>query len=641
VKSGLLAFGALIWSAPLLAQSAPDPLAPLPANAARQPGTAQPTAVYGPPAPVYSPPAPAYLQPAPAYLPPSATGTATLSGQQPIVPTVGQVQAPLVPQVAVRPVVVPRTWRGVFDAIDAGNWASAQAGIATLPPGILTPVAKAELYTARNSPVVDLTAIQALIAQAPEIPEAAQLAAMAVRRGALMAPPIIPERATVNLGSAPVRYRAHPVQGEPYADQLRTILDPLIKANDAGGAEAAMLTYTPQMSAEARAEAGQRVAWVYYVLGLDMDARRVSDTWRVGATGEWASQSAWVSGLASWRMGDFESASRNFQQVASLATQRELRAGGLYWAARAEQACGRPRSVEPLLRQAAQSPESFYGLLARETLGMDTRLPADPNAGRDPSIDQLPNVQRAKELTRIGEPALAGDMLRHQAKIGSPAEHHGLIQLAKTLDLPSAQLWLANNGQPGAISDGTDRYPTPRWSPLTGWRVDPALAFGHIVQESAFQREAVSGANAVGLMQVVPDTAALMARTRGIPYSRSTLTDPRLNLEYGQTTIERYRSSAPTAGQLPRVIAAYNAGLSPVSRWASINDKGDPLLWIESLPYWETRYYVPAVLRNMWVYQGIDHESQPTLKAMAEHRWPAFPAVAGGTDAYGSGRLDR
>ena len=37
----------------------------------------------------------------------------------------------------------------------------------------------------------------------------------------------------------------------------------------------------------------------------------------------------------------------------------------------------------------------------------------------------------------------------------------------------------------------------------------------------------------------------------------------------------------------------------------AINDKGDPLLWIESLPYWETRYYVPAVLRNMWVYQGL------------------------------------
>ena len=68
------------------------------------------------------------------------------------------------------------------------------------------------------------------------------------------------------------------------------------------------------------------------------------------------------------------------------------------------------------------------------------------------------------------------------------------------------------------------------------------------------------------------------------------------------------RGSSATAGQLPRVIASYNAGPLPVARWAGINDKGDPLLWIESIPYWETRYYVPAVLRNMWVYQGLNDE---------------------------------
>ena len=58
----------------------------------------------------------------------------------------------------------------MFDAIDAGNWASAQAGIATLPRGLLTPVAKAELYTAKGSPVVDLASLQALVAEAPELP---------------------------------------------------------------------------------------------------------------------------------------------------------------------------------------------------------------------------------------------------------------------------------------------------------------------------------------------------------------------------------------------------------------------------------------------------------------------------------------
>jgi soluble lytic murein transglycosylase-like protein len=359
-----------------------------------------------------------------------------------------------------------------------------------------------------------------------------------------------------------------------------------------------------------------------------MDARRVADTWRQGATGEWASQAAWVSGLSSWRLGDYNSASADFQQAARVADQRELRDGGLYWAARAEQAAGRPASVEPLLKQAAMSPEapeSFYGLLARETLGMPTKLGADPFIGNDPPVDQYPNVQRAIEFARMGEPGLAEEMLRHQALIGAPSEHHALIQVAKRLDLPAAQLWLAKYGQYGARADATDRYPNPRWSPVNGWRVDPALAFGHIVQESAFRRSAVSTAGAVGLMQVLPITAQQMSQSDGVPYSRATLTDPRYNLEFGQSFIEKMRRDSSTAGQLPRVIASYNAGPLPVARWATINDKGDPLLWIESIPYWETRYYVPSVLRNMWVYQGLNDEDTTTLTAMAQHHWPSFP----------------
>lgn len=526
----------------------------------------------------------------------------------------------------------------MFDAIDSGNWASAQAGISTLPVSVLTPVAQAELYTAKGSPVVDLASLQALIVQAPELPEANQLALMALKRGATTAPLVIPEKQTYVLGSAPVRYRAHPVQGEPAADQLRAALDSFVKADDASGAEALLVTQGPNLSANARAEAATRVAFIYYVLGLDMDARRVSDTWREGATGEWASQAAWVSGLASWRLGDYNSASTAFQQAAQVADQRELREGGFYWAARSEQAAGRPASVERLLRAAATSPEgaeSFYGLLARETLGMSTKLGPDPLGSYDSPVAQYPNVRRAIELAKIGESALAEQMLLHQAKIGAPSEHHAIVDVAKRLDLAAAQLSLAKYGQYGAQVDATDRYPNPRWTPVDGWRVDPALAFGHVVQESSFHRTAVSTAGAVGLMQVRPGTAADMAHARGWN-SIGSLTDPKMNLEYGQSYIEMMRRSSGTADQLPRIIASYNAGPLPVSRWATINDKGDPVLWIESIPYWETRYYVPSVMRNMWVYQGLDNEDTPTLKAMAEHRWPAFPAAFRNSAATGA-----
>ena len=584
----LLALGTLFCATSLAAQPTRDPLAPLPAP----PSTPQRTAVQ----------------------PRGSMATVT--------------QVPLQPAAPPAPVVVPRDWRGVFDAIDAGNWAAAQAGIAALPPNVLTPVATAELYTAKGSPVVDLASLQALIAQAPDLPEANQLGLMALNRGATTQPLVIAERPTYVLGSAPVRYRAKPVQGEPEADDLRSQLNSFVKADDASGAEALLDTRGASLTAEGRAEAATRVAFIYDVLGLDMDARRVADTWRQGATGDWAAQAAWVSGIASWRLGDYNAASAAFQQAAQYGDQRELRDGCYYWAARSEQAAGRPASVERLLRFAAnapEAPESFYGLLARETLGMPTKLGADPFAASDAQVRQHPNVQRAIELARIGEPALAEEMLRHQALIGSPSEHHALIDLARQLDLPAAQLWLAKYGQYGARADATDRYPNPRWTPVNGWRVDPALAFGHIVQESAFRRTAVSTAGAVGLMQVLPITAQQMSQTTGVPYSKVGLTDPRYNLAFGQSFIEQMRRDSSTAGQLPRVIASYNAGPLPVAKWAAINDKGDPLLWIESIPYWETRYYVPAVMRNMWVYQGLNDEDTPTLKAMAEHRWPSFP----------------
>jgi soluble lytic murein transglycosylase-like protein len=551
---------------------------------------------------------------------------APLAQPQPVVlqPTT---QQPMIQQPPAMPtVVVPTSWRGVFDAIRAGNWPAAQAGIVSLPPSVLTPVAKAELYTAKGSPSVDLGRLQSLIAEAPELPGADQLARLATARGATSAPLIMQRRPTVSLGSAPRRYRARPVSGEPLADALRTQLDTLVKTDSAADAEAAFLAQAPFLSADARAEAAQRIAWIYYATGQDFHARRVADYWRQGASGEWGSQAAWISGLASWRLGDCNAASRAFREVAATATQRELGAGGYYWAARAEQSCRRPQSVQGLLKAAAASPESFYGLIARETLGTDTRLPP-PSRVSTAAVDSLANVRRARELVAIGERRLAEDLLRHQARIGAPADHQALVEVARQLDLAGTQFWLATNGQRGARVDAASRYPMPAWAPVRGWRVEPSLAFAHAIQESNFQSGAVSPIGAVGLLQVRPGTASDMARAAGLPYSTAALYDPAYNLEFGQSFIEKMRSSAYTGGQLPKVIASYNAGPLPVGRWAYIQDKGDPVLWIESIPYWETRYYVPAVMRNLWVYEGLASRQPASLKALAQHHWPAFPTT--------------
>ena len=524
-----------------------------------------------------------------------------------------------------RPLVVPKDWRGVFSAIRGGDWAAAQAGIAALPDNILKPIARAELFTARNSPRAELQPLLTLLAETPDLPQAGQLLRLALARGAAEAElPAVPVAARmIPLPSAPRRHRSRPVQGDAAADSLRTALEPLVKADAAEQAEALYTAAAPTLSAEGRAEAAQRVAWIYYVLGRDGDARRVAETASEGAAGEWVTQANWIAGLASWRLNDCMNAARHFRAVAYGRAESELAAAGAYWAARSEQACRRPQAVEPLLRAASRSAESFYGLLARETLGMDKTLVGERLAV-PARVEQLPNVRRALRLAEIGEYRLADEMLRHQAAIGPASDHLALIALAQRIDFAGVQYWLAHNGRSGVRVPATARYPFPRWQPAGGWRIDPALAFAHARQESDFRPGVVSPAGAVGLMQVRPGTAGDFARARGTAVGE--LTHPPTNLEYGQSFIELMRSNPATQGQLLKVVAAYNAGPVPVARWNYINHKGDPLLWIESLPYWETRFYVPAILRNLWVYQQIEGAPQPSLRALAQHQWPAFPA---------------
>ena len=78
------------------------------------------------------------------------------------------------------------------------------------------------------------------------------------------------------------------------------------------------------------------------------------------------------------------------------------------------------------------------------------------------------------------------------------------------------------------------------------------------------------------------------------------------------------------------MIAAYNAGPVPVAEWnMRAIDKGDPLLYIESIPYWETRGYVPIVLRNYWIYEQKAGHDAGSRTALAQGLWPRFPGLPG------------
>jgi soluble lytic murein transglycosylase-like protein len=295
--------------------------------------------------------------------------------------------------------------------------------------------------------------------------------------------------------------------------------------------------------------------------------------------------------------------------------------------------CRKPERVQARLRAAARLNETFYGLLAASALGVKNPIADQLHNFSDQewrSIANKPNVRAAIALNEIGERQLADEVIKHQTRLGTASEHNALLHLASDLNLAGTQFWLAHNAPGGARINVAARYPDPDWRPLQGWRVDKALAFAHALQESNFRTQVVSPAGASGLMQVRPGTAGDMARSRGEAFEPSQLSDPTFNLEYGQRYLEYLRDYGGTGGLLPKVIAAYNAGPAPVAEWnARAFDQGDPLLYIESIPYWETRGYVPIILRNYWVYEQKEGKSSASRDALVQGLWPKFPGARG------------
>lgn len=134
--------------------------------------------------------------------------------------------------------------------------------------------------------------------------------------------------------------------------------------------------------------------------------------------------------------------------------------------------------------------------------------------------------------------------------------------------------------------------------------VSPYLVFAIIRAESKYQSNAESSAGALGLMQIMPDTAKWIAEQRGIKDFRADqLMDPAINISFGCWYLSQL--SKEFDGRLPLVIAAYNAGRGNVRGWV-VNDQwdGNPQE-LEKIPFKETQQYVRNVLKNYEAYQAI------------------------------------
>ncbi len=532
----------------------------------------------------------------------------------------------------VMPAANRAAYRSIFTAIRDGRFAEAASVLDTMPSaGLLTATARAELWLASGGPKPSAEALSAWLTANSDFPQAERLAAIAHEMGLadVPAPPQVLGLLPVNTAS---REKPRPNRADTEASAFIAEVRPLLAADKPDEAEA--ILQGASLSSDIRTEWQQRIAWTYYLAGDDGRALSLA-TQAAGGSGEWAAMGSWVAGLASFRSGDCSRAASHFAHVASAAHSDDLAAAGQFWTARAETACGWPQRVSARLRSAARYDNSFYGLLARRMLGIDP-----PPPPRRPDflladwrhVDDLPGARRAAALAEIGELGLADRELRYLAMTGLARNHVALTYLAAKLNLPATQYWLSHNAPPGVVPPVATRYPAPEWVPSRGWRVDRSLVYAHALQESRFVTDAKSRTGARGIMQLMPGTARQVAASMALPAADDRLTDPAFNIECGQTYLEELRDSPWTGGLLPKVIAAYNAGPGSVKRWnEQLRDNSDPLLFIESIPFEETRHYVEVVLRNYWMYQQGEGASSSSLDALAQGMWPRFPGLPGRT----------
>lgn len=383
----------------------------------------------------------------------------------------------------------------------------------------------------------------------------------------------------------------------------------------------------------------ERIATSYFIENDNERAYRIADEIARNHPRE-VPLADWYAGLAAWRMEQYADAAMHFERLArSQSVSDWSKAAGGFWAARAYLANRTPEHVAEMLELSAETGATFYGLLATRQLGREPRFnwiePKLDRAGYEALVADAA-VARAVALVQIGRRDLAeAELVRAHGWL-DPSTDQALIALAATFNLPAVELQAASGAalpparaHDGEIAINSGLYPIPGYQPQNGFRVDRALFYAVMRQESKFRPDATSGAGARGLMQIMPATASLIAQDRTLASAnKDKLLDPSFNLTLAQNYLETLMASGEPRGNLFMLTTAYNGGPGNLSRWLDqINFKGDPFLFIESIPAPETRGYIERVLTNFWIYRSKLGQPSRSLDASASGDWPVYEAV--------------
>ena len=291
--------------------------------------------------------------------------------------------------------------------------------------------------------------------------------------------------------------------------------------------------------------------------------------------------------------------------VRGLSPELASAARSRYWQARALEETGANDDARALFAGLA-TEANFHGFLAADRLDAPyaicpEEIPAEP--ARLAALRGNGELARALELRAIGWQAHASRAWEHARRSASETDRRQMLLVASEEGWHDRAIYALNTG--GDLRQYALRFPVAerdtviRESSANG--LDPAWTYALIRAESAWQPDARSGANAYGLMQLLPGTGQQMARQLGIPWSGTRmLLDPQANIRLGTRYLSQ--QAARFGGSPWLASAAYNAGPAAVQRWLDARHALPADVFIETIPYRETREYVMRVMAFSVIY---------------------------------------
>lgn len=309
-----------------------------------------------------------------------------------------------------------------------------------------------------------------------------------------------------------------------------------------------------------------------------------------------------------------------FAQLEKAVSYPVSKSRGQYWMGRAAEAMGQKDVAHQWYTQAAAHNTTFYGQLgaAKAQKGAQLRLPqtARPTQAQLQQFLSDSRVKAVYMLAEMGEPDLAYTFIGH---LMDEAKNHSEAVM-------TAELGVAIKRQDFAVQASKDAMKQHIVLPQTSYphyrisftpKIEAPMMWAITRQESLFNPNARSSADARGLMQVLPSTAREVARKNDMPYQAEKLEDATYNLRIGSAYIHEMVGNFN--GSYILAIASYNAGPGRARRWVS--EYGHPgrtpeeaIDWIERIPYSETRNYVQRVLENLQVYRAMLDPNNPTIR---------------------------